>query len=141
MEGNDVKKLRMLNALFDRVAGLPKLVNTFKSFVTAKVADIVCDISKDEEMSNASLVLSFPASSSSLTQDFLYALHDAFSNGFKKRHKLAEMIAHHIDKLLRKGQTSSSNEVFNKQLNAALGLYCFTADKDVFRMFYHRALA
>jgi cullin 4 len=51
------------------------------------------------------------------------------------------MIAHHIDKLLRKGQTSSSNEVFNKQLNAALGLYCFTTDKDVFRMFYHRALA
>jgi hypothetical protein len=33
MEGNDVKKLRTLNALFDRVAGLPKLVNTFKSFV------------------------------------------------------------------------------------------------------------
>jgi hypothetical protein len=66
MEGNDVKKLRMLNALFDRVAGLPKLVNAFKSFVNvghtptaahmfltysyAKVADIVCDISKDEEM-------------------------------------------------------------------------------------------
>jgi Cullin family len=92
--------------------------------------------------SNASLVLSFPASSSSLTQDFRYALHDAFSNGFKKRHnKPAEMIAHHIDKLLRKGQGSSSDEVFNEQLDAALGLYRFTADKDVFRAFYHRALA
>jgi hypothetical protein len=34
MEGNNVEKLRMLNALFDRVAGLPKLVNAFKSFVT-----------------------------------------------------------------------------------------------------------
>jgi cullin 4 len=51
------------------------------------------------------------------------------------------MIAHHIDKLLRKGQNSSSNEVFNEQLDAALGLYRFTADKDVFRTFYRCTLA
>jgi cullin 4 len=51
------------------------------------------------------------------------------------------MIAHHIDKLLCKGQGSSSDEVFNEQLDAALGLYCFTEDKDVFRTFYHHALA
>ncbi|KAH9955660.1 hypothetical protein BGW80DRAFT_1566075 [Lactifluus volemus] len=95
---------------------------------SAKVADIVCDVSKDETVkrlltfkSNASLVLSFPASSSSLTQDLRYALHNAFSNGFQKRHnKPTEMIAHHIDKLLRKGQGSSSDEVFNEQLDAAL---------------------
>ncbi|KAH9971853.1 hypothetical protein BGW80DRAFT_1318809 [Lactifluus volemus] len=140
MEGNDVEKLRTLNALFDRVTGLPKLVNAFKSFVTANVADIVCNRLLTFN-SNASLVLSFPASLS-LTQDFRYALHDAFSNGFKKRHnRPGEMIAHHIDKLLRKGQGSSSDEVFNEQLDATLGLYRFTADKDVFCVFYHRALA
>jgi cullin 4 len=91
--------------------------------------------------SNASLALSF-VSSSSPAKDFQYALHDAFSSGFKKRHnKPAEMIAHHIDKLMRKGQGSASDETFNEQLDAVLTLYRFTADKDVFRAFYHRALA
>ena len=92
--------------------------------------------------SNASLAHSFAVSSSSFCEDFQYALHDAFSDGFKKRrNKPAEMIARHIDKLMRKGQGSNSDEVFNEQLDAALALYRFTADKDVFRAFYHRALA
>jgi cullin 4 len=93
--------------------------------------------------SNASLALSFAVSpSSSQAKDFQYALQDAFSSGFKERHnKPAEMIAHHIDQLMRKGQGSASDETFNEQLDAALALYRFTADKDVFRAFYHRALA
>lgn len=92
--------------------------------------------------SNASLALSFAFSSSSLTKDFQYALQDAFTSGFKNRHnKPAEMIARHIDKLMRRGQGSASDESFTEQLDAALALYRFTADKDVFRAFYHRALA
>jgi cullin 4 len=92
--------------------------------------------------SNASLALSFAVSSSSQAKDFQYALQDAFSSGFQDRHnKPAEMIAHHIDKLMRKGQGSASDEAFNEELDAALALYRFTADKDVFRAFYHRALA
>lgn len=92
--------------------------------------------------SNASLAHSFAVSSSSFCEDFQYALQDAFSDGFKKRHnKPAEMIARHIDKLMRKGQGSASDELFNEQLDAALALYRFTADKDVFRAFYHRALS
>lgn len=94
--------------------------------------------------SSASLVHSFAVSSSSCSKDndYQYALHDAFTDGFKKRrNKPAEMIAHHIDRLLRKGQGSAGDEAFTEQLNAALALYRFTADKDVFRAFYHRALA
>lgn len=92
--------------------------------------------------SNASLAHSLAASTSAISKDFQYALHDAFSDGFKKRHnKPAEMIARHIDQLMRKGQGSASDESFNERLNSALALYRFTADKDVFRAFYHRALA
>ena len=92
--------------------------------------------------SNASLTHSFAALSSSFCEEFQYALHDAFSDGFKtRRNKPAEMIAHHIDKLMRKGQGSDGDDIFNEQLDAALALYRFTADKDVFRAFYHRALA
>ena len=109
----------------------------------------MCNDAKDEEMverllelkANASLTHSFSVSSSSC-KDFQYALHDAFSGGFKnRRNKPAEMIARHIDKLMCKGQGSSSDELFNEQLDASLALYRFTADKDVFRAFYHRALA
>lgn len=112
---------------------------------------MVSDVARDEGMverllvfrSNASLTHSPDVSlSSSISKDFLYALHDAFSDGFKKRrNKPAEMIAHHIDKLMRKGQGSATDEAFNEQLDSALALYRFTADKDVFRAFYHRALA
>jgi cullin-4 len=93
--------------------------------------------------SNASLAHSSAvSSSSSISKDFQYALHDAFSDGFKKRrNKPAEMIAHHIDRLMRKGQGSASDEAFTEKLDSALALYRFTADKDVFRAFYHRALA
>ncbi|KAH9983287.1 Cullin-4B [Russula compacta] len=152
IEGGDAAKLRTLIAVFDRVGGVPKLVETFKSYVTTKVAAIVCDVARDEEMverllafkSSASLVHSFAVSSSSCSKDndYQYALHDAFTDGFKKRrNKPAEMIAHHMDRLLRKGQGSAGDEAFAGQLNAALALYRFTADKDVFRAFYHRALA
>ena len=92
--------------------------------------------------SKALLAQSLAVSTPAISKDFQYALHDAFSDGFKKRHnKPAEMIAHYIDKLMRKGQGSSSEESFNEQLDSALALYRFTADKDVFRAFYHRALA
>jgi len=150
IEMNDQEKLRTLIVVFDRVGGVHKLVNAFKSFVTIRVAEIVCDIAQDEEMvglllafqSNASLAHSPAVSSASISKDFQYALQDAFSDGFKKRrNKPAEMIARHIDKLMRKGQGSASDESFNEQLDSALALYRFTADKDVFRAFYHRALA
>ncbi|KAH9963578.1 Cullin-4B [Russula dissimulans] len=150
IEENDAEKLRTLVAVFDRVGGVRTLVTSFKSFVTGKVVEIVRDVANDEDMvgrllafkSNASLAHSFVVSSSSLSKDLQYALHDAFSDGFKKRrNKPAEMIARHIDKLMRKGQGSASDESFNEQLDAALALYRFTADKDVFRAFYHRALA
>jgi cullin-4 len=103
----------------------------------------------DEEM--VERLLAFKSSASALTsavssldvaKDFEYAMQDAFASGFKKRrNKPAELIARHIDKIMRKGQGSSGEEAFNQQLDALLALYRFTADKDVFRAFYHRALA
>lgn len=75
-------------------------------------------------------------------QDFGYALIDAFASGFKaRRNKPAEMIAKYLDRAMRKGQKGKKDEDFQAELDAALGLYRFTDDKDVFRTFYHRALA
>jgi cullin-4 len=75
-------------------------------------------------------------------QEFVYALADAFQAGFKSRkNKPAEMIAKYLDKAMRKGQRDASDSDFNAVLDRALELYRFTDDKDVFRAYYHRALA
>ena len=75
-------------------------------------------------------------------KDFGYALIDAFQTGFKaRRNKPAEMIAKYVDRAMRKGQQDASDAEFEALLDSALSLYRFTNDKDVFRTFYHRALA
>lgn len=131
------------------------------------VQDIVKDSSKDESMVQRLLEykaiadktvstafvdekINYPGqtgASSSVTveqsnRDFDYALTDAFTIGFKaRRNKPAEMIAKYIDKALRRGQGATSDSHFETLLDSVLALYRFTDDKDVFRTFYHRALA
>ena len=73
---------------------------------------------------------------------FSYALTDAFAFGFKaRRNKPAELIAKHLDRLMRRGQRDMSDGDFDALLDSVLALYRYTDDKDVFRTFYHRALA
>lgn len=98
---------------------------------------------------------------------FKHAAFDAFQTAFRsRRNKPAEMIAKYIDRAMRKGQRDATDEEFVTVLDAGLELYRFTqgawcflliksvkrifdlfylahifADKDVFRTFYHRALA
>ncbi|KAG7090502.1 hypothetical protein E1B28_009615 [Marasmius oreades] len=75
-------------------------------------------------------------------QDFVHALHDAFTLGFRaRRMKPAEALAKHLDKILRKGQGNLSDSDYWEGLNKVLGLCRYTDDKDVFRRFYHRQLA
>lgn len=75
-------------------------------------------------------------------RDFVYALSDAFTTGFKaRRNTPAEMLAKYLDRTLRRGQGSKGDQEFDNMLNTALSLYKFTDDRDVFRTFYHRQLA
>ena len=75
-------------------------------------------------------------------QTFSYALTDAFAFGFKARkNKPAELIAKYLDRLMRRGQRDMSDGDFDALLDSVLALYRYTDDKDVFRAFYHRALA
>ncbi|KIL57743.1 hypothetical protein M378DRAFT_188384 [Amanita muscaria Koide BX008] len=75
-------------------------------------------------------------------KEFIYALSDAFTLGFKARRLApAEQIARNIDRAMRKGQGAASDIAFEAELDKVLALYRFSDDKDVFRTFYHRALA
>jgi len=118
-----------------------------------RVQDIFEDPSKDDQMvdhllefkSFTDTVLSeafVDPSANQTNQEYAYALIDAFAKGFKtRRNKPAELIAKHVDRLMRHGQRGMSDDAFEDLLDAALALYRFTDDKDVFRTFYHQALA
>ncbi|KAG0701950.1 Cullin family-domain-containing protein [Suillus ampliporus] len=144
MELKNRPRLNNTYALFSSVDGLPVLCREFKAYVQKKVQEIVKDTSKDDEMvgrllefkSFADTVLSeafVDPSTKQNNQDFSYGLIDAFTKGFKaRRNKPAEQIAKHVDRLMRHGQRGMSDAAFEA---------LFTDDKDVFRTFYHRALA
>src|ERR1700759_880735 len=77
-----------------------------------------------------------------MNKAFVHALQDAFTAGFKVRLLApAEQIAKHLDRAMRKGQGAASDAAFQAELDKVLTLYRFTDDRDVFRTFYHRALA
>ncbi|RXW22215.1 hypothetical protein EST38_g3647 [Candolleomyces aberdarensis] len=129
------------------------------------VEQIVKDSEKDEEMvqrlldmkslADDALSSAFlaaprtpPAPSTSAVPEkqpdkaFAYALNTAFTLGFRgRRNKPAEMIAKHLHQSLRKGQGTLGYAEYQALLDAALALYRFSEDKDVFRTFYHRLLA
>lgn len=114
----------------------------FKAAVDETIATSFVD-----EAVQASILNPRASSTSSLpskqpNQEFIYASDDAFTSGLKaRRNKPAEMMAKHLDKIMRKGQGTATDAAFEAQLNSVLNLYRFTDDKDVFRTFYHRQLA
>ncbi|KAJ7169497.1 Cullin family-domain-containing protein [Mycena filopes] len=168
LDKKDFQSLRTMNDLFSDADGDKVICAVFKSHVQKTVQTIVKDAAADDTMVQRLLdyhatadtairkcFLQEPpktgkanaASTSSVPlrrprQEFIYALSDAFAVGFRaRRNKPAEMIARHLDKLMRKGQGAISDADFNVLLDQALGLYRFTDDHDVFRKFYLRALS
>ncbi|KDQ49578.1 hypothetical protein JAAARDRAFT_42751 [Jaapia argillacea MUCL 33604] len=74
--------------------------------------------------------------------DYKSALHSSFAQAFKSRHSTpAALIAKYMDRAMRKGQEELSDGEFDKILSGVLELCRFVEDRDVFRVFYHRALA
>lgn len=170
MNKRDMDGLKRMYNLFDRINGKKDLLVQFKNTVQVgtiqspfsssvthhststytlqdTVKRIVEDQPRDDEM--VSRLISFKhfatttlSTSFASSPDFNYALQDAFTTGFKcRRLKPAEMIAKHVDRLLRKGQAGREEGEYKKELEDVLGLYRSTDDKDVFRTFYQRALA
>ncbi|KAF7367229.1 CULLIN-2 domain-containing protein [Mycena sanguinolenta] len=167
----DFKNLKAMNELFSDAEGDKVICSVFKVHIEKTVQSIVKDAAADDTMAQRLLdcravadaaikkcfveeqvtLMDSDASKAESTstvpvkrprQEFIYALTDAFTVGFKaRRNKPAEMIARHLDKLMRKGQGAMSDAEFEVLLDSALGLYRFTDDKDVFRGFYLRALA
>ncbi|KAG6890869.1 hypothetical protein C0992_012005 [Termitomyces sp. T32_za158] len=113
-----------------------KMVDRLLDF--KRLADnVITTVYLDEKASPSSSVVT-----TQTNNDFIYALGDAFTLGFKmRRNKPSEMIAKYLDRVMRKGQGASTDAEFEAVLDSALALYRYTEDKDVFRTFYHRSLA
>ena len=165
VDQKNMEGLERMYSLFSRVdGGVGILCEAFKSHVHNRVSTIVNDQEHDDEMVDH--LLDFKAfvdaaldSAFAGNRQFKNAATDAFATGFRLRKiKPAEMIAKYLDREMRRGQKEASDEEFQKKLEAVLGLYRFTrgepfilillspndcifVDKDVFRTFYHRALA
>lgn len=128
------------DSMVDRLLSLKRFIDQLISVAFTKdtVAVFYEGNQSNINENNTSATRRRPASN----REFEYAAIDAFSSGFKSRkNKPAEMIAKHLDRAMRKGQRGKKDEDFQAELDAVLGLYRFTDDKDVFRTFYHRALA
>jgi cullin 4 len=130
--------------------GLIQKLLDFNAFLDEAISSAFVDISGESEntsIKNQVNKTSTVGSSNTpvslkVNQSFVYARNDAFQLGFKaRRNKPAELIARHLDQAMRKGQGTTSDADFEALLDSALALYKFTEDKDVFRTFYHRALA
>ncbi|KAH8111451.1 Cullin-domain-containing protein [Phellopilus nigrolimitatus] len=163
VDGKDTEGLKRMYDLFARVDGLKLLCDAFKVHVHNKVVSIVSDKAHDDEMVDrllefkgfidAALPEAFSdaptagpgtagTSARVANKQFIHAATDAFATGFRaRRNTPAEMIAKYLDREMRRGQKDASDADFAAKLDAVLGLYSFTQDKDVFRTFYHRALA
>ncbi|KAG8962287.1 hypothetical protein FRC03_004399 [Tulasnella sp. 419] len=161
----DVNALGRLYHLHERVNKLIILEAAFRVEVQNTIQKIVTDTANDDNMIpillqekaflDKALVEAFHerpftnttvgAADNNETENgrpFAHATRTAFERGFAARkRKPAEMIAKYIDTAMRKGQREESEDDFWKELDAVLGLYRFTPDKDVFRTFYERALA
>ncbi|KAF9229789.1 Cullin-domain-containing protein [Gyrodon lividus] len=153
MNAQGTDRLGSIYTEFEALDSLSILCREFKSYVQTTVANIVKDTEHEDGMverllafkafSDHALQTSFISpSTSTLKSSFSYAHTDAFSCGFKaRRNKPAELIARHLDKLMRRGQRDTSDEEWEALLERVLALYRYTDDKDVFRTFYTRALA
>ncbi|KIJ58771.1 hypothetical protein HYDPIDRAFT_141311 [Hydnomerulius pinastri MD-312] len=159
MNAQGTDRLSSIYSEFEAVNGLSILCREFKAYVQTSVADIVKDTAREEEM--VERLLAFKAFSDTALHNcfssppstaqtgpslpntsFAYALRDAFTSGFKaRRNKPAELIAKHLDRLMRRGQRGTSDAEWEELLERVLVLYRYTDDKDVFRTFYSRALA
>lgn len=69
-------------------------------------------------------------------------MRDGIRAGVETRKAVpAEMIAKHLDAVLRRGQGAASAAEFDAQLDEIVALVKFTKDKDVFKQFYVAQLA
>jgi len=136
---------RMYN-LFSRVGGLAQLKTAFSEYIQKEGATLVVDAQRDATM--VPDLLNFKASLDNILEEsfqkseqFGNSMKESFERFINKRqNKPGEMIAKHVDSLLRQGKGISEEEV-DAILDKCMTLFRFIQGKDVFEAFYKKDLA
>ncbi|KAI9351369.1 cullin [Obelidium mucronatum] len=147
IQDNQTDDLGRMYAVFNRVhLGLQEMRKYFGNYVVKVGLSIVNDVARDPTMVPDLLAFRKKMDNLSMSsfcgnKEFVQAIRESFEKFINKRHnKPAELIAKHIDALMRSGKGSSEDET-EEVLDQCLALFRFIHGKDVFEAFYKKDLA
>ena len=142
------QELSIMYGLYARVDALAEMKDAWSAYIRQTGAAIVGNEEKEQSLvsellqlkSSLDALLSSAFASSSA---FLHALKLAFESFLNSReNKPAEMIAKHLDRLLRSGgQKGATAEELQAELERVMFLFRYIHGKDVFQAFYKKDLA
>ncbi|GAO52034.1 hypothetical protein G7K_6122-t1 [Saitoella complicata NRRL Y-17804] len=144
---NDVPGLKLLYDLFFRIDQVSMIRAAWVDYIRKHGLTLVQNPARDAEMVGA--LLTFKAKLNEIVKTSFndntllsQGLREAFENFINKRpNKPAEMIAKHVDALLRSGNRAMSENDLESEMEKALLLFRFISGKDVFEAFYKKDLA
>ena len=131
----------------DIVQPLSHLRSAFSDYIRTKVEEIVKDKTKDDQMIERLLQVKsgmdqISSEAFKRDSDFAATQRDAFAWGINRRdNKPPELVAKHLDALLKSGNKTMTDSELETALNDSLVLFRFTKDKDMFEEFYTRHFA
>ncbi|KAJ3333629.1 Cullin-4 [Blyttiomyces sp. JEL0837] len=146
MQHNRIEDLAALYGLLERVTMLDEMRKFFGEYIVKTGIVVVTDEARDANMVNDLLELKSRLdktvkNSFRSNESFSNTLKESFEKFINKRqNKPAELIAKHIDALLKTGKGITETEV-ESVLDQCLVLFRFIHGKDVFEAFYKKDLA
>lgn len=164
IEGKNPQDLKVLYELMTSVRKFTVFKNAFSQHIKTQSTQIVADPAKDATM--VASILDFkhqldeairvlydfdPRTETEIgkvvkEEKRKLALENEVREGLKygvetRQEKPAELIAKHLDTVMRKGQGALTQAQFEHSLDEIVSLVKFTKDKDVFKEFYMTQLA
>ncbi|KAJ3142484.1 Cullin-4A [Physocladia obscura] len=140
--------LGRMYSLFSKTSnGLTEMRKYFGDYIGKIGLSIVNDVARDPTMVTDLLVFKvkmegLATGAFMANKEFSQAIRDAFEKFINKRHnKPAELIAKHVDALMKTGKGASSDSETEDILDQCLALFRFIHGKDVFEAFYKKDLA
>ncbi|KAJ3401697.1 hypothetical protein HDU80_005791, partial [Chytriomyces hyalinus] len=147
IQNDRVEDLARMYTLFSRAPnGLVNIRKYFGGYIAKVGLSIVNDVNRDPTMILD--LIAFKKRMENLTntafagsKEFMQVIRESFEKFINKRHnKPAELIAKHVDSLMKTGKGITETET-EEVLDQCLALFRFIHGKDVFEAFYKKDLA
>ncbi|TPX64810.1 hypothetical protein CcCBS67573_g08297 [Chytriomyces confervae] len=147
IQNDRVEDLTRMYTLFSRTPnGLVNIRKYFGDYIAKVGLSIVNDVNRDPTMILD--LIAFKKRMENLTntafassKEFMQVIRESFEKFINKRHnKPAELIAKHVDSLMKTGKGITEAET-EEVLDQCLALFRFIHGKDVFEAFYKKDLA